>query len=491
MNRCSGILMPLSSLPSPYGIGSMGQAAYDFAEFLEASGQKVWQMLPLGPTGYGDSPYQSFSSFAGNPYYIDLDLLKKDGLLTDEEIRDCFWGENPRYADYGALYHARFKVLKAAYDKGKGSFFTEAEDFYKAHEDWLPDYTLFMSLKQHFNGEPWTAWPEDIRLRKQEALERYRSLLKDSCDFYAFLQFLFFKQFKMLKCIFREHNIRIMGDLPIYAAMDSADVWAAPSLFQLDEDHYPLAVAGVPPDYFSQDGQLWGNPLYKWEEHARDGYAWWLRRISGAAECFDIIRIDHFRGFDTYWSVPASAETARDGRWMDGPGMDLIRHIQEAFPHIDFVAEDLGEPKESLTRLLEDSGWPGMKVLSFAFDPYTPSIYLPHHHIPNSVCYTGTHDNLPVKAWWEDQEEAAKDYFARYTHMAENETPGAAMLRVGMASPANLFIAQMQDYLELGGDCFMNKPGTLSGNWRWRMLPGEAGKELSERIRELTRLYER
>ena len=491
MNRSSGIIMPVSGLPSPYGIGGFGRAAYDFADFLAAAGLKLWQLLPLGPTSYGDSPYQSFSTFAGNPYFIDLDRLAEEGLLAREEILACDWGSDPARVDYGKIYESRFQLLALAKARGWERDRVAVEAFAAAQEDWLPDYALYMACKRHFDMHSWQDWPEDLRLRKAAALKKARKELREDMELFTYIQFLFFKQWEDLRRHVHERGIRIIGDLPIYVAMDSADVWANPHLFQLDERNAPLAVAGVPPDYFSADGQLWGNPLYDWEKMRADDYAWWMKRIAGAGRLYDIIRIDHFRGFDTYWSVPPQAENARPGHWEEGPGMDLIGRIKEQFPHLDFIAEDLGEPRESLTRLLADSGWPGMRVLEFAFDPWNTSSYVPHRQIENCICYAATHDNLPVNGWWEEQPEAVRDYTARYIHLAPGEAFHWAFLRCGMGSVAGFFLAQMQDYLGLGREAATNQPGTLSGNWQWRLLPGQASPELAETIRALVELYER
>ena len=491
MNRSSGVILPVSSLPSPYGIGSLGQAAYDFADFLAAAGLGLWQLLPLGPTSYGDSPYQSFSTYAGNPYFIDLDFLIADGLLTRDEVEARDWGSDPARVDYGKIYEARFQVLALAKARGWERDREAREAFAREREGWLPDYALYMACKRHFGMVSWQEWPEPLRLREPAALEKAREQLREDIELFTYIQFLFFKQWENLRQYVHGKGLKIIGDLPIYVAMDSADVWANPRLFQLDEKNVPLAVAGVPPDYFSEDGQLWGNPLYDWERMKEEGYAWWMNRIAGAGALYDIIRIDHFRGFDTYWSVPPEAETARPGHWEPGPGMDLIRKIRERFPHLDFIAEDLGTPMESLTRLLQDSGWPGMRVLEFAFDPVNTSSYVPHRQIENCICYTATHDNLPVMGWWEEQPADVRDYTARYIHLWPEEEFHWAMIRCGMSSVAGIFMAQMQDYLGLGQEATTNRPGTLSGNWQWRLLPGQAGPALADRIRALTRLYER
>ena len=491
MERSSGILMSISSLPSPYGIGGFGQAAYDFADFLHAAGQGCWQILPLGPTSYGDSPYQSFSSFAGNPYFIDLDLLIADGLLTEDEVCSRDWGAEPRYVDYGLLYQNRFDVLGLAKARGWDRDVERLRAFMEQNRTWLPDYTLFMALKRHFGMKAWTEWPEEIRLRRPEALESYRETLWEDIELFTYIQFLFFKQWDRLKAYVNGLGIRIIGDLPIYVALDSADVWAEPKQFLLDEAGFPTKVSGVPPDYFSADGQLWGNPLYDYDAMRSDGYGWWIRRVGGAARLYDVIRIDHFRGFDSYWAVPYGEKTARNGKWVKGPGMDLVGRLLGWFRDTEFIAEDLGIITPSVKQLLDDSGLPGMKVLEFAFNPEEPSDYLPHACNQNCVCYTGTHDNSPLALWKKEADPEELAFAGRYLGLHKKEGFNAGIIRGGMASAAGLFIAQMQDYLELGEGHRMNAPGNPTGNWTWRMLPGEADATLAERIRETARIYGR
>ena len=489
MNRSSGIVMAVSSLPSPYGIGTFGKAAYDFVDFLAAAGQKFWQLLPLGPTSYGDSPYQSFSTFAGNPYYIDLEELISDGLLTRREVVSRDWGDDPRRVDYGRLYESRFQVLEKAKKRGWDRDREKVAAFEAENSAWLPDYALYMACKRHFDMVAWQNWPEEIRLRKGDAPERYRSLLINDVELFIYIQYLFFKQWEKLRAYIHSKGIRVIGDVPIYVAMDSADVWANPEVFELDEKNVPLAVAGVPPDYFSEDGQLWGNPLYRWDKMKADGFGWWLRRIDGAGKLYDVIRIDHFRGFDTYWSVPPEAETAKEGHWRQGPGMDLVGVLNSWFSNLEFIAEDLGAPMDSVQELLRRSGWPGMKVLEFAFDPREESNYLPHRHTENSICYTSTHDNIPVMGWVKELPEDVVGYIRRYLHITPDEGIAWGMLRGGMMSVAKLFMAPMQDYLELDESCAMNRPGTTSGNWQWRLLPGETTDALARKIKELAELY--
>ena len=493
LERSAGILLPLSSLPSPHGIGTMGKAAYDFADFLVAAGQKYWQLLPLGPTSYGDSPYQSFSSFAGDPYFIDLELLVEDGLLVREEVDTRDWGSDARRIDYGRLYENRFPLLAKAKARGYDRDREAVAAFEQENAGWLPNYTLFMALKRHFGMKPWTAWDdEDIRCRtSSEVIERYRAELREDVDLFTYIQFLFFRQWATLKAYIHSLGIRIIGDLPIYVAMDSADVWAEPEMFRLDAHGVPTEVAGVPPDYFSEDGQLWGNPLYDYEAMEKDGFGWWIRRVGGAQKLCDVLRIDHFRGFASYWAVPYGETTAKNGHWVKGPGMALVGVLTNWFRDLDFIAEDLGAPSPDVTRLLEDSGLPGMKVLEFAFDPETLSNYLPHSCGENSICYTGTHDNAPLVLWREEATEAELAFAKTYLGLNEEEGFCSGLLRGGMGCGSRLFIAQMQDWLEAGVGSRMNTPGTSSGNWQWRMLPGEASKTLAERIREMTRIYGR
>ncbi|MBE7002789.1 MAG: 4-alpha-glucanotransferase [Ruminococcaceae bacterium] len=492
MERSSGILMPISSLPSPYGIGTFGKAAYDFADFLKAAGQKYWQLLPLGPTSYGDSPYQSFSTYAGNPYFIDLDLLIKDKLLTKKEVEACKWGDNPRYVDYGKIFESRFALLEKAKARGWERDREEVRAFEKENERWLPNYALFMALKRKFGMEAWSEWPdEDVRMHKPEAVEKYRAALRDDVELFVYMQYLFYKQWTELKTYINDLGIRIIGDLPIYVAMDSADVWAEPEMFLLDERRVPTEVSGVPPDYFSEDGQLWGNPLYDYAAMERDGFGWWIRRIGGAEKLYDVIRIDHFRGFESFWAVPFGEKTARKGKWVKGPGMRLVGALTGWFHNLEFIAEDLGYPTPEVAQMLADSKLPGMKVLEFAFNPNEPSDYLPHFYKENCICYTGTHDNAPLALWREEGDEKELAFAKKYLGLNDEEGFNFGVIRGGMSSVAKLFVAQMQDYLELGKYCRMNTPGKLGGNWEWRMLPGEADAKLAEKLAGITQMYGR
>ena len=489
--RSSGVLLHISSLPSPYGIGTMGREAYRFADRLKAAGQSWWQVLPLGPTSYGDSPYQSFSTFAGNPYFIDLDLLAEEGLVTAAELAAEDWGGDPRRVDYGALYVSRFRVLRRCYERGWAKS-REAVEAFRREKPWLADYALFMALKARFGMKSWSQWPEeDVRLRRKEALDRWRRVLQEEIAFYEYLQYLFFRQWRALKDYVNGLGIRIIGDLPIYVAMDSADVWAEPEFFQLDSDNRPVEVAGVPPDYFSADGQLWGNPLYDYDRMRRDGFGWWIRRVEGASQLCDAVRIDHFRGLESYWAVPYGDKTARRGRWRKGPGMDLVGVLQGWFPQLSFIAEDLGFLTPEVRQLLADSGLPGMKVLQFAFDPREPSDYLPHTYGRNCVCYTGTHDNETLLQWEEGLDRASAAFARAYLGLGRGAKLSRAILKAGLRSVADTFIAPMQDWLELGAEARMNAPGTDQGNWRWRMGAEDFDDALTERMAEWTRMYGR
>ena len=493
LKRSSGILLPIYALPSPHGIGTLGKAAYQFADFLHRAGQSYWQLLPMGPTSYGDSPYQSFSTFAGNPYFIDLDLLVSDGLLKRSEVQAVDWGEDSRYVDYARIYEHRFNILARAKERGWERDSAEVAAFVEENRHWLPDYALFMACKRHFGMRAWTEWEDDaIRLRQTpEVLETYRAQLRDDVELFTYIQFLFFKQWHSLKEYIHGLGIRIIGDLPIYVAMDSADVWAEPENFLLDEQNVPTEVSGVPPDYFSEDGQLWGNPLYRWDRMREDGFGWWIRRVDGAAKLFDVIRIDHFRGLESYWAVPYGETTARNGHWVKGPGMDLVGVLTSWFPQLKIIAEDLGFTTPEVRQLLQDSGLPGMKVLEFAFDSREPGDYLPHTYPENCVCYGGTHDNSPLLLWRQEADPADIRLAERYLGLNDQEGFCWGMIRGGMSSNARLFVTQMQDYLELGKGHRTNTPGTQGGNWQWRLLHGEASARLAKKIHETSWLYGR
>lgn len=484
--------MPISSLPSPYGIGTVGKAAYDFITFLAKAGQSYWQILPVGPISYGDSPYQSFSTFAGNPYFIDLDILIEEGLLLQSEVDAVDWGTDEEHVDYGKIYENRFDILKMAVSRALKGDRVEFDRFCEEKGLWLFDYALFMALKRHFGMKSWIEWPDEaIRKHEAEAVDRYAQELEEDVTFFAYLQFLFFKQWNAMREFANEQGIQIIGDLPIYVAMDSADVWSNPWWFQLDEENMPTEVSGCPPDSFSATGQLWGNPLYRWDRMAEDGYGWWLRRVDGALQLYDALRIDHFRGFESYWAIPYGDTTALNGHWVKGPDMGFVGVLRDWFRQATFIAEDLGFLTDDVRRVLWESGFPGMKVLEFAFDSREPSNYLPHTYSYNSVCYTGTHDNSPVGLWQEEAEEADLKFAKKYLRTDGREGMNWGMIRGGMGSVANLFIAQMQDYLGLGKGSRMNIPGVPEGNWTWRMKPGAISERLIEKIKDTTVLYGR
>ena len=492
MNRSCGILLPLTALPSDHGIGTMGKEARRFADFLARARQGCWQVLPLGPTSYGDSPYQSFSTFAGNPYLIDLELLAEEGLLRPEEYASIDWGEEPTQIDYGKVYENRFAVLKKAYARGWARDESAVAEFSEENREWLPDYALFMALKAHFGQKCWIEWPDEgARLHKRAALTAYARLLREDVQFYTYLQFLFFKQWEALRAYVDEKGIAIIGDLPIYVALDSADVWAHPELFELDEENLPTAVAGVPPDYFSADGQLWGNPLYRWDEHEKTGFAWWIARVRGAMRLYDRIRLDHFRGFASYYSIPYGEETARNGSWKKGPGMALFSALENALGPVEFLAEDLGTLTPDVTELLEATGYAGMRVLQFAFGGDDKNPYLPHNHIPHCVVYTGTHDNNTVSGWLETADARERERAYRYLNLSDWEGLGKGLARGALSSVAELAVAQMQDYLELPDFCRTNTPSKLGGNWRWRMWKEAPSDGLADYLAYMAELYGR
>ena len=465
--RQSGILMHITSLPGPYGVGTMGENAYKFVDFLQSAGQTCWQILPLNPTGYGDSPYQSFSSWAGNPYLIDLDILVKEGLLRQEELEGICWETTPNRVDFGLQYTRRYPILRTAHERFVPG--EEYDTFCRENTFWLNNYALFMAIKDALGGAPWLTWPEGLKTCRPEALEEQRQKLRKDLDFYRFLQYQFFRQWKALRRYANEKGIRIIGDIPIYVPLDSADVWANPHLFQLDSSLRPTSVAGCPPDSFTADGQLWGNPLYDWPIHEKTGYRWWIRRLSAAAAMYDVVRIDHFRGLESYWSVPAQDETAKNGHWCPGPGMSFVHAVREALPGLDFIAEDLGYITPEVRKLQQNSGYPGMKVLEFAFDSREESDYLPHLYPVDSVCYTGTHDNPPLGQWLE--EAAPEDVACAKAYLGLNQEEGYiwGIIRGAMSSVSRLCVVQLQDYLELGEEARVNTPSTLGGNWVWRL----------------------
>ncbi|MFA9380765.1 MAG: 4-alpha-glucanotransferase [Acetanaerobacterium sp.] len=489
--RTSGILMHISSLPSPYGIGTFGKAAYHFVDFLAAAGQGYWQILPLGPTGPYDSPYQSFSTFAGNPYFIDLALLEEDGLLRAEDYVPIDWGDDPARVDYDRIFEHRFDVLHIAFSRLSGRDADDAARFARENAAWLDDYALYMALKFHFGGRPWTEWDGEIQRREESALARCTETLRGEINFWRFVQYLFYKQWAQLKQYANDNGVRIIGDVPIYVAHDSADVWANPSLFMLDEQLNPTLVAGCPPDAFSPTGQLWGNPIYRWDDMREDGYAWWMRRMRAAAAMCDMVRIDHFRGFDSYYAIPAGDKTAEYGRWQPGPGYDFFKALHKTLGRQRIIAEDLGLLTDSVHALRRKTGFPGMKVLQFAFDSREESDYLPHNHEKNCVVYTGTHDNDTVCGWFKTAPAADVRFCKRYLGIRKNDDRAMSLIRAAWASVGNTAVAPMQDFLGLGSEARMNTPSTVGGNWQWRALPDSLTPGLARRILALTKLYGR
>lgn len=489
--RGSGVLLHISSLPSPHGIGTLGKAAYAFVDFLKAAGFGIWQVLPIGPTGFGDSPYQSVSTFAGNPYFIDLDLLVRDGLLRAREVAGLARGGDGMRVDYGRVYKTRQRILRKAYKRAYRRMAGSVEAFARDNP-WLPDYALFSALKDRFGGRAWSEWPDEAaRMRRPGAAARYEALLGADIRFHQFVQYLFFTQWNALKAYASDNGILIFGDMPIYVAMDSADTWATPEAFLLDAERRPVCVAGVPPDYFSEDGQLWGNPLYDWEWHKKEGYGWWTRRMRAMLALFDLVRIDHFIGFANYYAVPAGAKTARDGEWRSGSGIGLFQQLARALPALPIVAEDLGAAMLKVQKLRRECGFAGMKVLGFAFASDETNPHLPHNVSADTVLYTGTHDNDTTLGWWQKAGEGERRFAADYLGLGEDGGICRALIKAAYNSAADMVIIPMQDFLELGSEARMNTPGTVGGNWQWRVLPGQLGGALADELRSLNEAYGR
>lgn len=491
LKRSGGILMPVFSLPSPHGIGTFGAAAYEFADFLAASGQSYWQVLPLNPTGFGDSPYQCFSSAAGNPYFIDLDMLVDDGLLTADEVQKSDFGGELRRIDYGKLFSLRLPLLRLAAERNIRRNAAEVKQFSRCCSTQIYDYAVFTALKTHFGMKPWTEWNAGKAMPKQLVPAELVESQADEIRLQLSIQQLFFKQWNRLKNYVNQLGIGIIGDVPIYVALDSADCWANSRHFMLDESFVPTDVAGVPPDYFSPTGQLWGNPLYNWEIHASENYAWWAERLQCAQKLYDVVRIDHFRGFESFWAVPFGETTAENGRWLPAPGMDFVNAVKKRLPGLSFIAEDLGFLTPEVHELVKNSGFPGMSILQFGFNPDANSDYLPHRVAENRVYYTGTHDNAPIMQWFAEASESERSFAEQYLALNAAEGINWGMIRGGMCSPAGIFIAQMQDVLGLSAEGRINTPGVASGNWQWRMLPHECSAALAEKLREYTRMYGR
>ena len=490
--RESGILLPVSALPSKYGIGKMGQAAYDFIDFLHQAGCRYWQVLPLSPTSYGDSPYQSPSCFAGNPYLIDFELLTQKGWLDRAEYEDLIWESTPETIDYALLYARVMPLLRTAYAGFLQHKPTDFRRFCSRHKAWLPDYALFMALKDAHGGKPWSEWEEPLAMYEKSAVSAAREEYAEDIGFYSFVQYCFFTQWNALKAYANQQGIRIIGDIPIYAALDSAEVWAQPKLFQLDADKKPVAVAGCPPDCFAVTGQLWGNPLWNWDAMAKNGYAWWLTRIGFVLGLYDVVRIDHFRGFEKYYAIPFGHETAEHGKWVKGPDYALWKAAKEKFGEMNVIAEDLGNITPAVIRLLKKTGFPGMKVMQFAFDSGAENPYLPHNfETDNCICYTGTHDNHTLRGWVKANSKQTNKYAMAYLNVKKKKELPEAVLKAVWASRAKIAVAQMQDLLDAPPSDRINTPSTLGGNWVYRTDSADYTQKLAKKIRKMNAVYGR
>lgn len=493
IERSSGVILHPSSLPGGYGIGELGQAAFGWLDFLAAAGQRLWQVMPLGPTGYGDSPYQCFSAFAGNPYLISLEGLVNEGLLDAGflEAPPSFPAER---VDYGAVIPYKLDCLSRSFEHFKALASDEQRRsfaaFCKAQDYWLADYALFMALKETHEGRSWNEWAEDIRLRRPQALANWRKKLASQLERQQYWQWLFYEQWLAVKRYANDRGIQIIGDIPIFIAFDSADAWANPDLFYLDAHGEPTVVAGVPPDYFSDTGQRWGNPLYRWPKMKENGYAWWVKRFASTLEFVDIIRVDHFRGFEAYWEIPASESTAVNGRWVKGPGQDFFDAVKKALGNLPILAEDLGVITPAVEKLRDDNELPGMKVLQFAFAADAADPYLPHNYPPTCVVYTGTHDNDTTLGWYQKVPESERDHVRRYLACSDDEAVWA-LVRAAFASVANLAVVPLQDVLQLGSEARMNTPGVAAGNWTWRYTPEMLEPWLAPALKDMAQLYGR
>ena len=489
-DRASGLVMHISSLPGPYGIGDLGQGAYDFADFLKRTGTKYWQILPLGITGYGDSPYQSFSAFAGNPYFIDLNELIEAGYLTKAEVARADLGEDPERIDYGRLYDNKMPLLQKAWSNGRDALMRRLKTFLK-NEDWLWDFALFMAIKTDQGGTSWQQWPEPLKKRDADALADFVRDHEDDIYFWVFTQYYFFRQWTRLKKYVNRAGIKFIGDLPIYVAEDGSDIWANPEMFKLDEELAPISVAGVPPDAFTADGQLWGNPIYDWNRLKQDEYRWWIKRTSESFRIYDTVRIDHFRGFESYWEVPAGSKTAEPGQWVQGPGISLFDAITRELGELDIMAENLGFLTDEVTHLIERTGFPGMNVLVFAFDARDDSDYLPHNYVRNSVVYTGNHDTQTVMGYLATAPASEVAYATEYLKLDAKEGFAQGFLRGAWSSVSYLAVAPVQDLLGLDDSARFNMPSTLGENWKWRMKKGALNGKVESRLKKLNETYRR
>ena len=487
--RTSGVLMPIFSLASKYGIGTLGKEAYNFVDFLKEAGQTYWQILPVGTTSFGDSPYQSFSAYAGNPYFIDLEELCKMGLLTTSQIEAFEWGEDVGSIDYEIMYNSRYKVLRLAFENFKKNIPEQYEKFVTENSYWLEDYALFSALKDYHKGASFDKWEVGYKKREPVYMQKAREELGDDISFYKMLQYLFDLQWEKLKKYANENGIYIIGDIPIYVAFDSADVWSDPMQFVLDEELIPTAVAGCPPDAFSEDGQLWGNPLYDWDYMKKHDYDWWIRRVDYATKLYDMVRIDHFRGFSAFFSIPYGDKTAVGGKWVKGPGKALFEEINKKLGKLNIIAEDLGTIDDDVRELLKFTGYPGMKVLQFAFDPDSESSYLPHNIIQNCVVYTGTHDNDTAIGFMNDADEKAVEFMREYLRIGSSDSFNWSLIKAAMATSAETVILQMQDFLGLDNTARINKPSTIGENWKWRIGPGCVNSWLAKIIYDCTKTY--
>ena len=488
MKRSAGILLPIFSLPSNYGIGTLGKEAYKFVDFLKKAKQSYWQILPIGPTAYGDSPYSPYSLYAGNPYFIDLDMLKEDGLLKSSDLKKL--RTNSTKVSYTRLSKTRFKVLYKAYQNGYHKYYSAYTNFCKKNKKWLNDYALYMSLRKYFGDLPWNQWTDrSIQKREPKAINKYTKLLEDDIKFYKFTQYLFFKQFYKLRSYMKKKKIKLIGDMPIYVPLDSSDVWSNPKCFRLTSKFVPKLVSGCPPDQFNVSGQLWGNPVYNYSYLKKTGYKWWLDRVKGDSEKYDVLRLDHFRGFASYWAVPYGRRSARGGKWLKGPGMDLLGKIKNKFKKVEFISEDLGFLTDEVEKLVEDFGFPGMRVLQFGFDAKEDAKYIPYNYEEDSVCYTGTHDNSTLMGYYKTGKR--KDVRACIKYFNIKGKFSDAVIRGGMETNSYLFIAQLQDYLGLDNKARINVPGTVNINWFWRMKKDACSNELATKIRRLTKQYGR
>ena len=499
MSRSAGILMPVSSFPGKYGIGSFSREAYEFVDFLVKAGQTYWQILPLSPLNHHrtlDTPYQSFSAFAGNPYYISLDALIEEGVLSREECGEIDFGDDPVRVDYEKLYNGRYRLLRKAYERSRIAENENYRRFIRDNAWWLDDFALFMACKAFFDDREWPDWPEDISRHWGFAVDYYNRTLYFDIEFHKYLQFKFFEQWYALKAYANERHIRIIGDIPIYVSYDSADVWAHPNLFQLDGENRQTAMAGCPPDAFAAEGQIWGSPLYRWDEHRRDNYGWWMARLWQNFQESDLLRIDHFRGLDEYFSIPAGSTTALTGHWEAGPGMELFHRMWQNMGYKPVIVEDLGYMTDSVRKLVADTGFPNMKVLQFGFDPNdrgAANDYLPHNIGEHCVVYPGTHDNAPVNGWFERLTEAEKEMIRAYYGIGKEADArmNEVFVRSALMTRAETCVIQMQDWLGLGYEARINDPVRMENNWHWRMRPGSLTGELAERICEETRIYGR